>query len=182
MLKLLGTMTDRKVAERLGLKIEAVRRKRTELGVPPFALNTRPIERRPGLRRILTLSNAELYARYGLNPSSAPKLRREYGVTPPGWRPDPWTPEVLRQLGKEPDRVIGKRIGRSGQAVAARRKKLGIPARNPRHCWTAAEIALLGHRSDEEVGRQVGVTTGAAEQKRLQLIRERRAAGQPFPR
>jgi len=63
-------------------------------------------------------------------------------------RDAPWTEQELSRLGKEPDSVLAKRIGRTVREVVATRESRRIRLPGARQRWTAREIKLLGTLSD----------------------------------
>ena len=87
-----------------------------------------------------------------------------------------WTPERDAALGTEVDEQIAARIGCSRQAVALRRRKLGVPPFRlhvrPRRRWTQHELAALdGEESDERLAARLARTVAAVRSKRRQLGR-----------
>lgn len=90
---------------------------------------------------------------------------------PPRWSPD--EDRVLRRLYTDgvPLRAIGERVGRSEDAVAERRRTLGMPARSHRRPWSAHEDALL-----RAAGASRVPATAIAEQLRrpVEQVRRRR--------
>jgi hypothetical protein len=81
-----------------------------------------------------------------------------------------WTPRRDAWLGRLPDAEIGRRVGCTPQSVMSRRRKLGIPAcnpRNPSRPWTPVEEKLLGFFRDDQVARRLG--------RSIRAVRDRRA-------
>ena len=67
-----------------------------------------------------------------------------------------WQRWEIELLGKLPDRDLSRRIGRSYEAVQAKRHLLGIPFLNENfRPWKPAEDRLLGVVSDDEVARRL---------------------------
>ncbi|HSL83857.1 MAG TPA: hypothetical protein VLF66_13870 [Thermoanaerobaculia bacterium] len=55
----------------------------------------------------------------------------------------PWTAELVELLGKVPDRAVAERGGISARAVAAKRRRRGIPPFQPKGRpveWRADEV------------------------------------------
>src|SRR6266542_2444063 len=67
----------------------------------------------------------------------------------------PWSVRELRQLGREPDSVLARRIGRTIKEVVAMREARRVRLRTPPRRWTAREIKLLGRFTDAEVARRL---------------------------
>jgi len=71
------------------------------------------------------------------------RTRRRWGA--------PWKLAELKRLGRAPDSVLARRMGRTIKEVVAMResRRLGLVT-GPRR-WTAREIRLLGSMPDREV-------------------------------
>jgi len=70
--------------------------------------------------------------------------------------------------GTLPDADVGRRTGRSENAVRIKREALGLPLSGLR-AWSAAELAQLGTATDARVADGIGRTTSAVAQKRWKL-------------
>ena len=70
-------------------------------------------------------------------------------------RNTPWTLAKLKQLGKKPDSVLARRLGRTIKEVVAERERRRIQLRTPPRRWTAREIKLLGTLADSELARRL---------------------------
>jgi hypothetical protein len=97
--------------------------------------------------------------------------KRQGRKFPPRWTPESggWTAEQLALLGTDRDSAVAARLGRSPNAVALRRRALGVPAFGGRaggRGWTKPELRLLGTDSDEAVAKRIGRTPGAVTQRR----------------
>ena len=69
-----------------------------------------------------------------------------------------WTVEQDRLLGKVADRQIARRLGRSLQAVIARRQALRIRNLDPPwKVWTPEQDKLLGRVSDRAMAARLGL-------------------------
>jgi hypothetical protein len=70
-------------------------------------------------------------------------------------------------LGKRPDNVVAKQVGRTCEAVAWKRATLNIVNRFIEHPgWTEKELALLANMSDERVALKTGRTEAAIRARR----------------
>jgi DNA-binding transcriptional regulator YdaS (Cro superfamily) len=95
------------------------------------------------------------------------RLRR----TSVAWRFE-WTEELVALLGVLPDTAVAAQAGLDRQAVAAERRRRGIPPARPRRsatAWTEEMLALLGTDSDAAVARKFGIRPGSVTYKRHQL-------------
>jgi len=97
---------------------------------------------------------------------------------PPGYL-RPWRPEEDRLLGGPGKEELGRRFGRTKLAIAARRRKLNIPAplrprpltgaANNLRSWTEAEEKLLGTEPDQRLAEKLGRSLGAVTERRSKL-------------
>lgn len=83
-----------------------------------------------------------------------------------------WTAELVKLLGKVPDRVVAKKTGLHLRTVGEERRRRGIPpswAWQPKVEWTPEKIAVLGTCSDGDAAQILGIsrTTVAMKRKRL---------------
>lgn len=69
-----------------------------------------------------------------------------------------WTPQLDRLLGLSPDGYVGSLIGCSDEAVARRRRRLGIAAFRPEVTWTSKMDSILGTVTDRQAAEQLGVS------------------------
>jgi hypothetical protein len=68
------------------------------------------------------------------------------------------------------DRRLARRLNRSVQSVAARRRAGQIPVFNPqRHRWTPADDRLLSERPDAQVAMFLGISRMAVKHRRVRL-------------
>ena len=77
----LGTLSDKALAKRSGVKAETIARKRNELGIAPFVATT-PLRRTRALKALLRLPIHEICRRYRISTPTIQKLRREMGIPP----------------------------------------------------------------------------------------------------
>jgi hypothetical protein len=84
-----------------------------------------------------------------------------------------WTPEVLRLLGKVPDRELSQRFGITRAALAKKRQRLGIRAGERTVPRTRRVIKLLGLPTSE-AARRLGLPPA-------QIARLRKKWGLPPP-
>jgi len=97
----------------------------------------------------------ELAKRLGRSQLAVENHRRaRFGRVQPA--PRPWTPREDRLLGTRTDEAVARLTDRHWGTVAARRRRLGIPATVERRPWTPKEDRLLGTASDEALSKKLG--------------------------
>ncbi|HJZ57215.1 MAG TPA: hypothetical protein VKE74_19755 [Gemmataceae bacterium] len=92
-------------------------------------------------------------------------------MKPGKWFRTGWTPEQLALLGTAPDAQLAKRLGRSPEAVRAKRCLRRVPlfsatAENSQRAWAEEDLALVGTDRDEVIARKIGRTAKAVGDKR----------------
>jgi hypothetical protein len=157
-LALVGTDSDRVVAETLGLSISGVQQKRTSLGILPLAGRWEEHQ----IALLGTASDSELARRFKKSPSTVRQKRVQLGT--PVFVQKPWTEAEIALIGTASDREVGRKLGRPVPTVRVKRERLGIPAFILR--WTAAELALLGTDTDGNIARLVNRTEEAVKAQR----------------
>ena len=176
-LALLGTMSDVKVAKRLGITRGTVFKKRTDLGIPADGGGkTGPKGREWTEEQIAllgTMSDAKVAKSLGISIPTVLKKRKELDI-PRIPRGRQWTEEQIALLGTISDRELGERLGISTHPVFLKREELGIPAydfipgRKKRE-WSEEQIGLFGTMSDAKVAERLGVAHGTVFKKRTDL-------------
>ena len=157
---LLGTMSDAKVAEQVGVCSAAATQRRNKLGIPPFSHQGVEYRWHPEDEALLgEMTDKELAARLGIADSTVRKRRHELGI--PHARKLVWTAHDEALLGTMTDKSVADQLGFAVATVKKRRHELGIksfaaPA-PPSHAWTKTEEKLLGTMPDSAVARKVGV-------------------------
>src|SRR5438105_15171361 len=81
----------------------------------------------------------------------------------------PWTAAELAQLGRKPDSVLARRMGRTIKEVVAERQRQRIGLQTGPRRWTASEIRLLGRFNDEEVSRRLRRSYETVRRQRINL-------------
>jgi hypothetical protein len=157
-LAMIGTDSDRAVAEALGLPVGVVRYKREQLGILHFPEPWKETE----LRLLGTAPDSQLARTIGRSASAIRRMREKLGIAT--FEAQPWTEREVALLGTASDYELGRRLGRSQSCVFLKREQLGIPAFFLR--WTKAEIALLGTDSDWNIARLLKRTEEAVRVKR----------------
>jgi hypothetical protein len=157
---LLGTLPDRVVGERLGVRYQAVQRRRAERGIRAFkpqhgAATWAAVDAVLG-----TAPDAAIAERFGLPTQTLTDHRIRRGIAPHVRRVD-WS--VVEDLGELPDTHIAARIGVSQSGVREARQRLGIRAWRPSGRRRRVRIPVepitplhVGHPVFDEARRIVG--------------------------
>jgi len=158
--ELLGTASDRVIAERIGVSRYAVAEQRRRLGI-----SRRPEPWTPDQIAVLgTASDREVGRRIGRSESAVHRKRESLGIPSTLVR---WTDAEIAQLGTASDPEVARKLGRHPASVQSKREKLGIAPFTPR--WTAEELSWLGTDSDKAVARALGRTLEAVKLRRQKL-------------
>lgn len=164
---LLGTASDPKVAEAVGLGVTTVATKRLALKIPPF-VDLKPVDWSPEMEAPLgRLTDAEAAAVLGVSLGAVRGQRARRGI--PGRQVIYrvlMTDELTRILGR-PSTEVTRRTGLTARTVKCLREKLGIQALKVHHEWVAAEVKLLGTAPDPEVALKLGLTISQVRDKRF---------------
>jgi len=174
--KLLGTMRDDHLAQRLGRNVKTVRYRRIKLGIPRAVASNWTAEQDAVLgiksdREIANFLNRSPEAvaarRLILGISLSPKARLRRA-------PHRWTRRELRFLGRFSDADVAKRIGCSVLMVYKKRLKLRISLRRDllqTKPWTAEEDKLVGTMPEKELARRLARSLVAITHRRIKLGR-----------
>jgi hypothetical protein len=115
------------------------------------------------------LTSAELVRMLGRTFKSIQAHRYALGIRPRSpANQQPWRKREIQLLGTAPDRIIGKRLGRSVSSVENKRRKLHIQS-GSRFFWTPKEEAIIGKVSDTDAARRLGRSRHAVQNRRLKL-------------
>jgi hypothetical protein len=134
----LGSVPDLTVAQRKGVSLATVRRKRRELNIDAYVRPTKPTAK----------------------PSSESSRKGRPNTIE-------WHQDDLNALLEMPDKTLARRMGISATTVRYKRlereRELGIPSVNRSagnyvspDAWTHEQIALLGTMPDPEVAKKTG--------------------------
>jgi len=157
---LLGTDTDRAIANVLGLPINVVKNKRDRLGISLLAQRWKEHE----IVLLGTASDSELARKLGKSSSAIWRKREQLGIPTFLTR---WTDEEIALIGTASDPEVARKLGRTASCVQSKREQLGIPAFFVR--WTRSEIALLGTDTDQNIAQLLGRTQMAVKVHRNKL-------------
>lgn len=126
---LLGTMSDKNVAQRIGLSATCIINKRKELGIAPFSAVLKINWTKTLLNQLGKISDSQLAFKMGVHTSAVHKKRVELGILPAPDHRGVWIMAKNRGLlGTMSDPALGKKLGVTASAVRSKRVALGIPA------------------------------------------------------
>ena len=160
-LALIGSDSDRAVAEQLELPIKVIKQKRESLKIPLLAQRWKEHE----IALFGTAPDSKIARMFGKSSSAVQRKREKLGI--PAFVERPWTDAEIALIGTASDREVGRRLGRPFSCVQAKRLRLKIPAFFVR--WTEAEFALLGTDSDANIARLLNRTEVAVKYQRKSL-------------
>jgi len=181
-LALLGTVSDRRVGEAIGVSLYAVARKRNSLGITASSPKPR---RRIWTKRQLALlgkiPDGQVSAITGACTPAIIALRARLGIAAfvrkEAWRK--FTAKEIALLGTKSDGVLARRWGTTTGVISSRRIKLGIPSYRAQNftmrpfkrasAWTHKELNLLGTQTDEKIGQLIGLGSQVVRLKRISL-------------
>jgi hypothetical protein len=130
---LLGTMSDRELAERLGCSTPAVSQRRRELGIPAFRPQAAPIRwTRRRLARLGKVSDESLAREMGVTMIAVNFKRRRLGIPPFREVGKVVLSPELRRLLRQPTSVVRRRTGLEARTIARLRTEHGIQPPRPR--------------------------------------------------
>lgn len=164
-LKLLGTMSDRALAGRLGVSATTVSSKRLLAGIPAFG-GAGPVAfrwTRKAEALLGRMSDTEVAERLGLSTRTVRMHRVLVGIPPLGLGPRgiEMTPAILRLLKRSTAEVV-EALGISKGAVNTLRRKQRVTLPNPLAWrWTPQNIARLGKWTDTKLAQAMGISFSA---------------------
>ena len=173
--KLLGTMKDRDLAQRLGRPLEAVRERRRRLSIAHYYPDYRRLWTPAEEQLLGTMSDERLARRLKRSVETVRTRRAHKGI--PVFCPKKhwWTAEDDKLLGLRPDAQVAMLLGIPVSVVRHRRNQLRISQPvlqkriTPPKPWSAEEIAMLGKASDAQVARRLGRSVTSVKTRRLRL-------------
>ena len=126
---LLGTMSDRVLGKYLGIRTDGVRERRLKLGISP-CFPRRALRFNAQQSALLGKSpDTVLAKKFGISRRTVARARRKAGISAYRGERGPriaWTPALVRQLGRRPDREIALHLYCGLSTVRQRRYKLKI--------------------------------------------------------
>ncbi|WP_437884631.1 hypothetical protein [Pseudomonas sp. LRF_L74] len=138
-IKLLGSMSDARLAAELDTTHAIVRKQRIAQGIAPSVRQKAPKEwTKQDIALLGTMTDKQVAEKTGRTPAAVYIARRERNI--PGAR-IAWPDHILDQLGKVADEDIAQELGCSAATVLNKRRSLGIPAARKRRTHHAPELA-----------------------------------------
>lgn len=173
LIRLLGKVPDRVLAERAGLHFGTVQHERRRRGIPPYRPQRPDIEWTDEMVALLgTDTDPNVAAELGIPKSSVRYKRTKLGI-PPYTEPSSnrtsdaeafWTQRRRALLGTAHDGEIARRLGVTRPFVLYWRSKFLIPPFEPRPAvvrWTPEMLRWLGRVPDPEVAERFGIGVNA---------------------
>ncbi len=156
---LLGTMSDERVASRLGITDTAVQQKRVSLGIPAFGRSrerTKRVWTQQEVQWLGVESDSEISRRIGIDPSVVAAKRRELNIPLANGRTErrrAWSKRELAKLGKISDVEFSRTFHVSRRAIKEKRIELHIKAFAP----------TTGPQVGQTAGKETRFRTGAVD-------------------
>lgn len=173
-ISLLGTKTDKEVAEQLGLCIAAVGQKRRSMSIAGLRPTQKPIEIPKRFIRYLGVwSDQKVAEKVGVSQSAVSNYRNKLGIKPLQNRSE-FPQAAIALIGTMTDTDLANQLGVRVSTVQARRSKLGIARFKPSKPDVAFElpqeiIDQLGKVPDSQISHITGKTIIAIGQYRNRL-------------
>jgi len=168
---LLGTESDQKIADRLGLTHTQVSTRRRKLGIPPKC----PIPEYDwdNFDHLLgTNSDAKIAKQVGCTPDTTRRRRRKLHIEPyQEYRQTIIRNDAVIDLLAEPTREIGEI---SSSAAVCLRKELKIAHPQRISVWTPEVLARVGEEDDRILAKELGLKSCTVAAKRRKLGRLQR--------
>lgn len=178
---LLGTQSDRRVAQLLGISATSVHNKRRLLGIPSYHPPHKRITWTAEMIGLLgTRTDVDCARRFRMTKDSVKLKRDELGIPAVESKPAIARTAALAKLLQLPNRELRTRYDLNKGTALKLRREFGIrtpDGRNRR--WTAARRTQLGQQPDARLAKKMGLTPGAVGAKRRTLgippqVRKRR--------
>ena len=170
--RLLGTMSDRRLALRLGIAPPQVRYRRSRLGVPPCGRTSAIRWTQKRVEQLGKASDVALARTWNCMVAAVREKRDALGIRAVKTPVRKWTRQELRSLGTIPDSQLARQLGISPTAVRNKRTEQSIKPWKPRtkeRRWKKSELRLLGQLPDGEVAHRLGISDSCVQQKRREL-------------
>lgn len=175
--RLLGKVSDRALADRVGVHWTTVSKERRRRGIKPFRAARPAFEWTDRALALLgTASDAAVAAELGLSTQMVFTKRRLLGIPAFHAVPRPkdpfWTRARIAALGTAPDGELAKRWSIHRARVSYRRTSLQIPPFEPRPArvvWTPRMLRQIGQTPDVKLARRFGIDEESVARQRREL-------------
>lgn len=165
----LGKVSDREIAEKLGVPLYVVANHRKFLGIAAIG---KAFEWSPDIDAFLgTNSDKVIGHQLGLSADAVCKRRNFLNIDPYVKRASSriWTPDQDVLLGTEPDNDLATKWGVPTSAVRKRRYQKNIPGYKSVSRWTPQMDALIGTMSDLRLANKLGLSYDVVRLRRIKL-------------
>ncbi len=159
-IQLLGTISDKSVADQIGVSPTTVKRHRQRLGIEPFRIDSRRASWTEEILGLLgKVPDAEIRRRFGINCHSIGAKRRSLGIAPVKENQSVVATDDLKAILHLPGSVIARRTDLKLDTIRRLQKELGIKGQrlHDLHCLPET-IARFGKDTDAEIARDIGCT------------------------
>jgi hypothetical protein len=162
---LLGTMSDEKLAKKIGRAVVTVMKRRGKKGIRLYRKLWRPED-----DKILgTRPDSQVAKLLGRRIATVVWRRLKLGIKC-FYEHRPWLDHEIEMLGVIPDKEVARLTGHTESSAEAKRLRLKIPiARPKRRRWSEEEVALVGVISDRELARRLNCPIKVVAHKRRTL-------------
>jgi|GEM_PF-4032670 len=169
--RLLGTMSDGRVAARIGATKAQVMLRRNRLSIPAFGQEASIRWTKSRIDKLGQLPDHVLARQWKISQTQVRKKRESIGILPSQQKTLPIAAECYEQLGKAPDTQIARKFSLSSTMVRNLRKQAGLPPfrSSAAFNWTNRHCKLLGKKHDEDLAAEWGVSPQFVAGKRCEL-------------
>lgn len=171
-LRLLGKMSDRALAQRLGIPAPTVQFKRSVLGIPPFKDPLPAIQWTGQMLELLgKITDRDFVKCFSMDLRSVRLKREELGL-PPHRAPSRKIVRntALASLLARPNPEVRRLAHLSKTTVDKLRRELGVPAPDTRRQrWTPKRIALLAQQPDAKIAAKLKLSVSGVSHMRRTL-------------
>ena len=166
MITSLGTNSDQKIADKIGVCQELVSRKRRALDIPIYSRQW-DLE---DIKLMGTMSDHNLAKLLHLSQPTVRLKRIDLGIHIFD-KKYKWRKSEMALIGKMPYQHLADKLGIKLAHVRYSRELLGIPSTCPqtRTLWTDAMISLLGTDIDKNIAKLLNIKEGKVFRKRSKL-------------
>jgi len=158
----LGQVTDKKLADKLGVSESAVCQARNRRGIPGTRECRKKINIDWDLQPLGEEFDSVIARKLGVDPTTVSAARKKRGIPK---RHIDWD---LQPLGEESDSVLARKLGVDSSTVAKCRRRRGIKAKHSR-VEVDWEKEPLGEISDGDIARGLGINQSIVSRARQKL-------------
>ena len=169
--KLLGTMSDGRVAARIGATTGQVMLRRKRLNIPAFGQEASIRWTKSRIDELGLIPDHVLARQWKISQTLVREKRESIGIPPSQQTTSRIAAECYEQLGKAPDTQIARQFSLSPTMIRNLRLQAGIPPfrSSAPFLWTDRYCKLLGKKHDEDLAAAWGVSPQFVGSKRCEL-------------